>query len=113
MPARIIRAARPIVFFILLLLAALAPVALPATAPSVRAQSVTNKVAPALLTLMTANPSQMLPVIVEVNEATAPFTTGVNVTLAQQALTTLQAYGQPVGPLPIVDGAAGWANAAG
>ena len=113
MPARILRTARLFALLIVRLLVALAPVALPGTAPSVQAQAVTSKIAPALQTLMTANPTKMLPVLVEVNEGSAPFTAGINVTLAQQALTILQTYGQPVGPLPIVDGAAGWANATG
>ena len=46
-------------------------------------------------------------------EASAPFASGSNLTLAQQAVLILQANGQVVGALPIVDGAAGYANAAG
>src|SRR5579859_1393458 len=72
-----------------------------------------QKIAPALLTAMTASPTALLPVIVEMNEATAPFGTTPNLYLAQQALTLLQTYGQPVGSLEIIDGAAGYANAAG
>src|SRR6266851_6479323 len=71
-----------------------------------------QRIAPALLTAMTANPTALLPVIVEMNEATAPFGITPNLYLAQQAATLLQTYGQVVGGLPIIDGAAGYANAA-
>ena len=43
----------------------------------------------------------------------APFASSANLQLAQQAVTILQANGQAVGALPIVNGAAGYANAAG
>jgi subtilisin family serine protease len=72
-----------------------------------------QKIAPALLTQMTANPTQLLPVILEMNEATAPFPSKPNLQLAQQAVTILQANGQVVGALPLIDGAVGYANAAG
>ena len=113
MLTRRMRSTRVVVLCTLRLLPAIALLVLPLRPLSVQAQSVTSKIAPALQTLMTASPTKMLPVIVEVSEATPPFTAGVNVTLANQALSILQANGQPVGPLPIVDGAAGWANAAG
>jgi serine protease AprX len=71
------------------------------------------KIAPALQAAMTANPTALLPVIVEMNEATVPFGTTPNLYLAQEAVTLLQTYGQVVGALPIIDGAAGYANAAG
>ncbi|MDQ6669807.1 MAG: S8 family peptidase [Chloroflexota bacterium] len=61
---------------------------------------------------MLASPTQMLPVIVQVNAATPPFAAGVNVTLAQQALNILRTNGQVVGALPIINAAAGWADAA-
>jgi serine protease AprX len=79
----------------------------------VSAQTTQQKIAPALLTAMSANPTALLPVIVEMNEATAPFGTTPNLYLAQQALTLLQTYGQAVGGLEIIDGAAGYATAAG
>ena len=62
---------------------------------------------------MTANPLQIQPIILQMTEASAPFASGSNLTLAQQAVSILQANGQVVGALPIVDGAAGYANAAG
>jgi len=72
-----------------------------------------QKIAPALLTQMTANPLQLLPVIVEMNATAPPFVGSVNVTLAQQAAAILQANGQSVGGLSIIQGAAGYATAAG
>jgi serine protease AprX len=84
------------------------------TAGQVSAQtSSQQKIAPSLLTAMTANPTALLPVIVEMNEATAPFGITPNLYLAQQAVTLLQTYGQAVGGLEIIDGAAGYVNAAG
>src|SRR5690349_12784481 len=69
-------------------------------AQTVRAQtSSPQKIAPALLTAMTANPATLLPVIVEMNEATVPFGTTPNLYLAQQAVTLLRTYGQAVGGL--------------
>src|SRR5260370_10461337 len=62
---------------------------------------------------MTANPLQLQPVILEMTEASAPFSSGSNLTLAQQAVSILQANGQVVGALPILGGAAGYANAVG
>src|SRR5260370_16482427 len=62
---------------------------------------------------MTANPLQLQPVILEMTEASAPFSSGSNLTLAQQAVSILQANGQVVGPLAIIGGAAGYANGAG
>src|SRR5712692_9640644 len=59
--------------------------------------SLQQKIAPALQTAMTANPTALLPVIVEMNEATAPFGTTPNLYVAQQAVTLLQTYGQVVG----------------
>src|SRR5690242_7471819 len=72
----------------------LAPGARPADAQAVQQQ----KISPTLQNLMTANPLQVLPVIVQMQEASAPFTSGTNTKLAQQALTILQANGQAVGP---------------
>src|SRR5207253_1735052 len=53
-----------------------------------------QKIAPALQTAMTASPTALLPVIVEMKEATAPFGTTPNIYLAQQAALLLQTYGQ-------------------
>jgi serine protease AprX len=72
-----------------------------------------QKIEPALQTQMAANPSALLPVIIEMAPASAPFTSTSNLQLAQQAVTILQSNGQAVGALPIVNGAAGFANAAG
>ena len=84
------------------------------SAQTVRAQtSSPQRIAPALLTAMTASPTALLPVIVEMNEATASFGTTPHIYLAQQAVTLLQTYAQAVGGLEVIDGAAGHANAAG
>jgi len=71
------------------------------------------KISPALLAQMTAHPSQRVPVIVEMNAASLPFSSPVNTALAQQAVSILQMNGQAVGGLPIIQGAAGYANASG
>jgi serine protease AprX len=71
------------------------------------------KISPALFAQMTANPLQRVPVIVEMNAASFPFSKPVNTSLAQAAVSILQANGQSVGGLPIIQGAAGYANAAG
>jgi serine protease AprX len=81
--------------------------------PTSAQTSATQKIAPALQALMTANPVQMQPIILEMTEPSAPFSSRSNLTLAQQAVSILQANGQVVGALPILDGAAGYANAAG
>jgi serine protease AprX len=86
-------------------------VTLPSPAP-VQAQSV-QKITPALQAQMTANPLKRLPVIVQMNQASVPFSSAANDQLANQALSILQANGQAIGPLPIIDGAAGWATSAG
>ena len=83
---------------------------------SVRAQILpppTAKIAPTLLSRMASNALALQPVIVEMAPAPAPFSGAVNAQLAQQAVALLNVYGQPAGGLPIIDGAAGWANAAG
>src|ERR1051326_3348682 len=71
------------------------------------------KIAPALQLQMAATPNALLPLILETTEASAPFGNSPNLQLAQQAFTILQANGQAVGALPIIDGAAGYATAAG
>jgi serine protease AprX len=62
---------------------------------------------------MTANPLALEPVVLEMEHATAPFVGAVNAQRAQAAVALLAQYGTVVGPLAIVDSAAGWANAAG
>ena len=69
-----------------------------------------GNVAPALRALGLANPLALLPVIVEMRPTTA--LAGVNVTLANQALDLLGLYGVPVAALPLINSAAGFANAA-
>jgi serine protease AprX len=72
-----------------------------------------QKIDPALQLQIAANPAALLPVIIEMTPASAPFGTLPNQQLAQQAVTILQANGQVIGGLPIVNGAAGYATAAG
>ena len=69
-----------------------------------------GNVAPALRALSLANPLALLPVIVEMQPTTA--LPGINVTLASQALALLGLYGVPVAALPLINSAAGFANAA-
>jgi len=71
-----------------------------------------QKIAPSVLASMQAAPLQRIPIILEMNPATAPFPSRVNAALAQQAVTVLGLHGQVFGGLPIVNGAAGYANAA-
>jgi serine protease AprX len=92
---------------------ALLLVVLPLTALPVSAQADNQKIAPALLAQMASNPLQRLPVIIELKPSGFPFVGAVNVALAQQAVAILQSNGQSVGGLPIVQGAAGYATAAG
>ncbi|HEV8634275.1 MAG TPA: S8 family peptidase [Chloroflexota bacterium] len=83
------------------------------SAPGVAAaQDAASKIAPALQQRMLATPSKMLPVIVEMEHPPLPFVGHPNVQRAQEALELLRLYGQPVGALPLLDGAAGFADAA-
>jgi serine protease AprX len=75
--------------------------------------STQDKIASSLQAQMAANPAALLPVIIEMAEASVPFANSPNQQLAQQAVTILQTNGQAVGALPIISGAAGYANAAG
>ena len=72
-----------------------------------------GKIDPDLLALLQANPSALLPVIVEMKPALPPFVGGANVGLALQALDLLRLNGVPVAALALVNSAAGFANAAG
>jgi len=72
-----------------------------------------EKIDPALLDLMQANPQALLPVIVEMQHPSAPFVGAPNVDRALGALDLLRQYGIPVAALSLIDGAAGFANAAG
>src|SRR5216117_2537292 len=94
-------------------LVALALALLPAASP-VRAQSVAaEKIDPALRDLMQADPLALLPVIVEMQHPVTPFVGAPNVDRALGALDLLRQYGIPVAALSLIDGAAGFANAAG
>jgi serine protease AprX len=70
------------------------------------------KIAPVVLAQMQAQPLQRLPVIVEMKPPKMQLADGSNFDLAQQALGILQSHGQAFGSLPIIGGAAGYANAA-
>src|SRR5438876_1789399 len=81
----------------------------PAPAPL----AVEEKIDPALRALMQANPSALLPVIVEMQQPLPPFVSAPNVNRALEALDLLRQYGIPVAALSLIDSAAGFANAAG
>ena len=70
-----------------------------------------GNVAPALRSVMASDPTALLPVIVEMQPVALPLP-GINVTLANQALALLGTYGVPVAALPLINSAAGFANAA-
>src|SRR5437667_245316 len=74
---------------------------------------ITEKIDPALLALMAADPQKLLPVIVEMQHPLPPFLGQANVSRALEALDLLRLYGIPVAELSLIDGAAGFANAAG
>ncbi len=85
-----------------------------APAPPVAADSSgQQKIEPALLSEMTAHPTESIPVIVEMAPATAPFSSGSNMTLANQAVSILNANGHAFGALSIIEGAAGVATSTG
>ena len=91
----------------------LALVLLP-TAPPARAETpVPDKIDPALRQLMQLHPLTLLPVIVEMQQPTAPLVSASNVNRANEALNLLRLYGTPVAGLALIDSAAGFANAAG
>src|ERR687885_802862 len=99
---------RPLVSAVWLLAAAV-PLAMPVRAQSLNLQTVS----PALVTQMTASPLALIPVIIEMAAASPPFAPGTNPALAQQAVTILNANGQAVGAVPLIQGAAGYATSAG
>jgi serine protease AprX len=72
-----------------------------------------EKIDPALRALMAADPPRLLPVIVEMQHPLTPFVGAPNVNRALEALDLLRLYGIPVAALSLIDGAAGFANAAG
>jgi serine protease AprX len=108
-----LRTSRRLLSTALGLIAALLLVLLPVFAGPANALGNNQKIAPALQAQMALNPLQRLPVIVEMNAAAFPFIGTVNSALAQQAVAILQANGQSVGGLPIIQGAAGYATAVG
>jgi serine protease AprX len=82
--------------------------------PPVGTQSLNaDKIDPALLALMQADPQKLLPVIVEMQQALPPFSSTPNVDRALEALDLLRFNGVPAVALSLIDGAAGFANAAG
>src|SRR6266481_3394036 len=81
----------------------------PVVAPSL----IENKIDPALLALMAADPQRLLPVIVEMQQPLPPFIGAPNVGRALEALDLLRFNGVAVAPLSLIDSAAGFANAAG
>src|SRR5258706_301181 len=81
----------------------------PVVAPSL----IADKIDPALLALMAADPQRLLPVIVEMQEPLPPFIGAPNVDRALEALDLLRFNGVAVAPLSLIDSAAGFANAAG
>ncbi len=84
------------------------------TLPPAPVQSlIADKIDPALLELMQANPLAQLPVIVEMQQPLPPFIGAPNVNRALEALDLLRVYGIPVAALSLIDAAAGFANAAG
>src|SRR6266513_3011215 len=89
------------------------PVILPPPPPVVAPLLIADKIDPALLALMAADPHRLLPVIVEMQAPLPPFFGAPNVDLALGALDLLRFNGVAVAPLSLLDSAAGFANAAG
>ncbi len=81
--------------------------------PTARAETVQNKIDPALRERMQAHPLSLLPIIVEMEPATAPTAGAANVDRANEAMDLLRLYGTPVAGLALIDSAAGFANAPG
>src|SRR5690242_15520032 len=71
------------------------------------------KIEPALQADMLAYPLAQIPVIIEMAPASPPFSSGINQTLAQQAVSILNANGHAFGALSIIQGAAGVSNSVG
>src|SRR5258708_17667225 len=109
MVGRSLRTSRLLAHLFVICFAALALLALPVSPLPVSAQtSAPQKIVPALQAVMTAKPLQLQPIILEMTEASAPFSSGSNLTLAQQAASLFQATGQRVVALPILRRAAGY-----
>src|SRR5258706_2026134 len=89
------------------------PVIVPAPPPVVAPSLIADKIDPALLALMTADPQKLLPVIVEMLQPLPPLIGAPNVDRALEALGLLRFNGAAVAPLSLIDSAAGFGNAAG
>jgi len=92
------------------------PVIVPAPPPVIVPAlpvAIQEKIDPALLALMAADSSALLPVIVEMQAPLPPFFGAPNVDRALEALGLLRFNGVAVAPLSLIDSAAGFANAAG
>ena len=89
------------------------PVIVPAPPPVIAPSLIEDKIDPALLALMAADPQKLLPVIVEMQPPLPPFVGAANVNRALEALDLLRLNGIPVAALSLIDAAAGFANAAG
>jgi serine protease AprX len=89
------------------------PVIVPAPPPAVAPSLIADKIDPALLALMAADPQKLLPVIVEMQPPLPPFLGAANVNRALEALDLLRFNGIPVAALSLIDSAAGFVNAAG
>ena len=98
-----------IVCALLLVAASLAGPAWPARAEAMPQ----DKIDPALRVRMAADPTAVLPVIVEMQAPATPFVGAPNVDRANAALDLLRQYGTPVAGLSLIDSAAGFANADG
>ena len=72
-----------------------------------------EKIDPALLSRMQADPLAVLPVIVEMQHAATPFTGAPNLGRANAGLDLLRQHGTAVGALSLIGSAAGFANASG
>jgi serine protease AprX len=88
------------------------PAVAPAPPPAVAPSLIDDKIDPALLAMMAADPQKLLPVIVEMQPPLPPFLGAVNVNRAQEALDLLRFNGIPVAALSLIDSAAGFVNAA-
>ena len=85
-----------------------------AGAQPARGQSLmTDKIDPALLELMQADPLALRPVIVEMRPPLPPFLGAANVVRALEGLDILRLNGLPISALPLINAAAGFADAAG
>src|SRR5258706_173921 len=91
----------------------LLPPILPPPPPVIAPLLIEDKIDPALLALMAADPQRLLPVIVEMQQPLPPFIGAPNVGRALEALDLLRFNGVAVAPLSLIDSAAGFANAAG